>query len=164
MSLIAVAKRLALAQTPFPTSKDAARKGPLSANSGCAHSSRCLQGDGAHGEASRGLEHAGMSCLVSGKSSAGEPEGLAPSMGRAFAEKLGVPVEYVQYESADKLADDAKEDKWDVAMIGADPARAEFIDFTPPYCQIEATLCCAHHLRASYLRRSRQGRRAHCWL
>ena len=77
--------------------------------------------------------------LVSGKSSAGEPEGLAPSMGRAFAEKLGVPVEYVQYESADKLADDAKEDKWDVAMIGADPARAEFIDFTPPYCQIEAT-------------------------
>ena len=77
--------------------------------------------------------------LVSGKSAAGEPEGLAPSMGRAFAEKLGVPVEYVPYESADKLADDAKEDKWDVAMIGADPARAEFIDFTPPYCQIEAT-------------------------
>ncbi|CAJ1328366.1 unnamed protein product [Effrenium voratum] len=77
--------------------------------------------------------------LVSGKSPSGEPEGLAPSMGKAFAEKLGVPVEYVPYESADKLADDAKEDKWDVAMIGADPARAEFIDFTPPYCQIEAT-------------------------
>lgn len=77
--------------------------------------------------------------LVTGKSASGEPEGLAPSMGRAFAEKIGVPVEYVQYESADKLADDAKEDKWDVAMIGADPARAEFIDFTPPYCQIEAT-------------------------
>ena len=32
-----------------------------------------------------------------------------------------------------------KEDKWDVAMIGADPARAEFIQFTAPYCQIEAT-------------------------
>lgn len=46
---------------------------------------------------------------------------------------------FVAYESADKLAEDAKEDKWDVAMIGADPARAEFIDFTPPYCQIEAT-------------------------
>jgi len=77
--------------------------------------------------------------LVSGKSASGEPEGLAPSMGAAFAEKLGVPVEYVPYESADKLADDAKEDKWDVAMIGADPARAEFIEFTAPYCQIEAT-------------------------
>eukprot|EP00437_Effrenium_voratum_P055189 CAMPEP_0181530118 /NCGR_PEP_ID=MMETSP1110-20121109/71414_1 /TAXON_ID=174948 /ORGANISM="Symbiodinium sp., Strain CCMP421" /LENGTH=229 /DNA_ID=CAMNT_0023661135 /DNA_START=30 /DNA_END=717 /DNA_ORIENTATION=+ len=60
--------------------------------------------------------------LVSGKSASGEPEGLAPSMGAAFAEKLGVPVEFVPYESADKLADDAKEDKWDVAMIGADPA------------------------------------------
>ncbi|CAE7769823.1 MRTO4 [Symbiodinium necroappetens] len=77
--------------------------------------------------------------LVSGKSASGEPEGLAPSMGAAFAEKLGVPVEFVPYESADKLADDAKEDKWDVAMIGADPARAEFIEFTAPYCQIEAT-------------------------
>eukprot|EP00437_Effrenium_voratum_P042467 CAMPEP_0181470480 /NCGR_PEP_ID=MMETSP1110-20121109/38574_1 /TAXON_ID=174948 /ORGANISM="Symbiodinium sp., Strain CCMP421" /LENGTH=241 /DNA_ID=CAMNT_0023595455 /DNA_START=30 /DNA_END=752 /DNA_ORIENTATION=- len=76
--------------------------------------------------------------LVSGKSASGEPEGLAPSMGAAFAEKLGVPVEFVPYESADKLADDAKEDKWDVAMIGADPAR-KFIEFTAPYCQIEAT-------------------------
>eukprot|EP00439_Symbiodinium_sp_Y106_P017198 s2704_g2.t1 len=68
--------------------------------------------------------------LVSSKSASGEPEGLAPSMGAAFAEKLGVPVEFVPYE---------KEDKWDVAMIGADPARAEFIQFTAPYCQIEAT-------------------------
>lgn len=31
--------------------------------------------------------------LVTGKSASGEPEGLAPSMGKAFAEKLGVPVE-----------------------------------------------------------------------
>eukprot|EP00931_Biecheleriopsis_adriatica_P103063 TRINITY_DN77951_c0_g1_i1.p1 TRINITY_DN77951_c0_g1~~TRINITY_DN77951_c0_g1_i1.p1 ORF type:complete len:257 (-),score=71.85 TRINITY_DN77951_c0_g1_i1:19-789(-) len=77
--------------------------------------------------------------LVSGKSAGGEPEGLAPSMGAAFAEKLGVPVEFVPYDSVPKLADDASEDKWDVAMIGADPDRAEHVEFTKPYCQIEAT-------------------------
>mmetsp|Transcript_1003 Transcript_1003/g.1391 ORF Transcript_1003/g.1391 Transcript_1003/m.1391 type:complete len:196 (+) Transcript_1003:53-640(+) len=60
-------------------------------------------------------------------------------MGAAFAEKLGVPVEFVEYPAADKLADDASKDVWDVAMIGADPARAEFVEFTAPYCQIEAT-------------------------
>mmetsp|Transcript_640 Transcript_640/g.2008 ORF Transcript_640/g.2008 Transcript_640/m.2008 type:complete len:263 (+) Transcript_640:71-859(+) len=77
--------------------------------------------------------------LVSGKSSSGEPEGLAPAMGAAFAAKLGVPVEFVPYENAAKIAEDGAADKWDVAMIGADPARAEHIQFTAPYCQIEAT-------------------------
>eukprot|EP00971_Amphidinium_carterae_P022663 447180-Amphidinium_carterae.2 len=77
--------------------------------------------------------------LVKGKDANGVPEGLAPSMGAAFAEKLGVPVEFVEYPAADKLADDASKDVWDVAMIGADPARAEFVEFTAPYCQIEAT-------------------------
>eukprot|EP00401_Gymnodinium_catenatum_P018924 CAMPEP_0117493578 /NCGR_PEP_ID=MMETSP0784-20121206/19169_1 /TAXON_ID=39447 /ORGANISM="" /LENGTH=270 /DNA_ID=CAMNT_0005288433 /DNA_START=99 /DNA_END=911 /DNA_ORIENTATION=- len=77
--------------------------------------------------------------LVTGKTSSGDPEGLAPSMGAAFAEKLGVPVAYVPYDSPADLAKDAEHDKWDVAMIGADPARAQFVDFTAPYCQIEAT-------------------------
>jgi len=77
--------------------------------------------------------------LVSGKTADGLPDGLAPSMALAFAEKLGVPVEFVPYDDAAKLADEAAQDKWDLAMIGADPARATHIDFTPPYCQIEAT-------------------------
>jgi len=77
--------------------------------------------------------------LVSGKSASGEPEGLAPSLAAAFADKLGVPVEFVPYDNAAKLAEDAAEDKWDVGMIGADPDRATHIQFTAPYCQIEAT-------------------------
>merc|ERR1712203_148302 len=52
---------------------------------------------------------------------------------------MGVQVEFVPYENAAKLADDAAEDKWDIGMIGADPDRATHIDFTAPYCQIEAT-------------------------
>ena len=82
----------------------------------------------------------------------------------------GVPVEFIPYDSPAKLADDAALDKWDVAMIGADPARAaqpgmsvisdkvivraepcslqlqvavRYVDFTAPYCQIEATYAVA---------------------
>merc|ERR1712190_306448 len=77
--------------------------------------------------------------LVTGKTAAGDPEGLAPSMAAAFAERLAVPVQYVTYDSPADLANDAAQDKWDVAMIGADPARAAYVDFTTPYCQIEAT-------------------------
>merc|ERR1719203_2639911 len=77
--------------------------------------------------------------LVTGKTAAGEPEGLAPSMGAAFAQKLGVPVQYVPYDTPAAIFKDAEGDKWDVAMVGADPARAEFVNFTEPYCQIEAT-------------------------
>jgi len=37
------------------------------------------------------------------------------------------------------LADAATEDNWDIGNIGADPARAEHIDFSTPYAEIEAT-------------------------
>ena len=35
--------------------------------------------------------------LVSGKSPAGEPEGVAPDMAREIADRLGVPVVYVPF-------------------------------------------------------------------
>merc|ERR1719382_385517 len=60
-------------------------------------------------------------------------------MAANFAARLGVPVKYIPYDSPATLADDAAEDKWDVALIGADPARAKYVDFTAPYCEIEAT-------------------------
>ena len=41
--------------------------------------------------------------------------------------------------SPGELADDAEKDKWDIGLIGAEPARAEKIDFTAAYVEIEAT-------------------------
>lgn len=64
---------------------------------------------------------------------------MAPSMGALIAQRLGVPVKYIPYENAGKLADDAGEDNWDVGLIGADPLRATHVEFTRPYVQIEAT-------------------------
>jgi polar amino acid transport system substrate-binding protein len=48
-------------------------------------------------------------------------------------------VEFVGYENAGLAADAAREHAWDVAFIGAEPARAGEIAFTPAYVEIEAT-------------------------
>jgi polar amino acid transport system substrate-binding protein len=77
--------------------------------------------------------------LVTGRSPSGDPEGVAPDMARAVAERLGVPVVYVPFAKPGDLADAAGTDTWDIGLIGAEPARAEKIAFTPAYVEIEAT-------------------------
>ena len=77
--------------------------------------------------------------LVSGKSPTGEPQGVAPDMAREIAARLGVPVGYVTFATPGELADAAEKNVWDIGLIGAEPARAETIAFTPAYVEIEAT-------------------------
>jgi polar amino acid transport system substrate-binding protein len=77
--------------------------------------------------------------LVTGRSASGDPEGVSPSMARAIADALGVPVQYVPYAKPGELADAAGKDVWDIGLIGAEPARAEKIAFTAAYAEIEAT-------------------------
>lgn len=77
--------------------------------------------------------------LVTGKRADGMPEGVAPDMARAIAEKLGVPLELVPYATPGELADAALDGAWDIGLIGSEPARAEKIDFTAAYVEIEAT-------------------------
>jgi polar amino acid transport system substrate-binding protein len=77
--------------------------------------------------------------LVSGKSPSGEPEGVAPDMARAIAERMGVPVAYVTFPRPGELADAAGQGAWDIGLIAAEPARAEAIAFSPAYAEIEAT-------------------------
>jgi polar amino acid transport system substrate-binding protein len=77
--------------------------------------------------------------LVTGRSASGDPEGVSPSMARAIADALGVPVQYVPYAKPGELADAAGKDVWDIGLIGAEPARAEKITFTAAYAEIEAT-------------------------
>jgi polar amino acid transport system substrate-binding protein len=77
--------------------------------------------------------------LVTGRSADGGPEGVSPSMARAIADRLGVPVKYVPFPKPGELADEAGKDVWDIGLIGAEPARAEKIAFTAAYAEIEAT-------------------------
>ena len=77
--------------------------------------------------------------LVTGRSPSGDPEGVSPSMARAIADRLGVPVRYVPYARPGELADAVGTGAWDIGLIGAEPQRAEKIAFTAAYCEIEAT-------------------------
>ena len=77
--------------------------------------------------------------LVTGKTASGDPQGVAPDMAAEIARRLGVAVRYVPFERPSKLADAAGTGVWDIGLIGAEPARAEKIAFTPAYCEIEAT-------------------------
>ena len=77
--------------------------------------------------------------LVTGRTAEGDPLGVSPDMARAFADHLGVTVKLVPYASPGLVADAAVRDEWDIALIGAEPQRAEVISFTPAYSEIEAT-------------------------
>jgi polar amino acid transport system substrate-binding protein len=77
--------------------------------------------------------------LVSGTSPSGDPVGVAPDMARAIADRLGVPVAYRKFPRPGELADAVEEGAWDVGLIGAEPARAQKITFSPAYCEIAST-------------------------
>lgn len=77
--------------------------------------------------------------LVTDRTPAGDPVGVSPDMARAVADRLGVPVQYITYDTPGQLADAAVEDVWDIGNIGAEPERARTIAFTAAYAEIEAT-------------------------
>jgi len=77
--------------------------------------------------------------LVTSRSASGHPDGVSPSLARAIADRLGVPVRYVPFPKPGELADEAGKDVWDIGLIGAEPTRAEKIAFTAAYAEIEAT-------------------------
>ena len=77
--------------------------------------------------------------LVTGKTTDGSPEGVAPDMAYAIAQKLGVELELVPFATPGELADAALDNVWDIGLIGSEPKRAEKIDFTSAYVEIEAT-------------------------
>jgi len=77
--------------------------------------------------------------LTATDAATGKPKGLAADMGAEFARRLGVPVELVPFPNPGAVADAARTGVWDVGFIGAEPQRANEIDFTAAYVEIEAT-------------------------
>lgn len=93
--------------------------------------------------ASTGTLRAGINVanflLVTGKGESGDPEGVAPDFARAIARRLDVSVTLVPFAKASLVGDAVDDGVWDVALIGAEPARAEKIAFTSAYAEIEAS-------------------------
>ena len=62
----------------------------------------------------------------------GEPRGISVDLAAALGKRLGVPVDYVQFEAAGKAFDALAEGTVDVGYIAIDPVRAAKADFTAP--------------------------------
>ena len=69
----------------------------------------------------------------------GEITGLAVDLARELGRCLGVPVDILAFESAGKIANAVNDDRWDIALIAADPTRSPDIAFSPNCLEIEAT-------------------------
>jgi polar amino acid transport system substrate-binding protein len=67
------------------------------------------------------------------------PSGIALDLAHELGRRLGVPVQIVSCESAGELADSAVKGAWEVGFLGAEPQRANQIDFTAAYLEIEAS-------------------------
>ena len=76
--------------------------------------------------------------LVSGVNSSGLPKGVSPDLGERIAKELNVPHKLVQYKRPGELADAVNKNQWDIGNIAFEPKRAETIDFTNSYVNIDA--------------------------
>lgn len=85
-----------------------------------------------------GVNH-GNFLLVQKDKASGEVRGIVADLAHELGRRLDAAVELVHYAGAGQLADSAGSGAWDVAFLGAEPQRAQQIDFTPAYLEIPAT-------------------------
>lgn len=77
--------------------------------------------------------------LVVDKTASGDPIGTSPSLAKAIADTLGVPLKLVPFDTPSEVAAAAGKNIWDIGNIGAEPQRAAVMDFTAAYVEIQAT-------------------------
>ncbi|MGJ4953425.1 transporter substrate-binding domain-containing protein [Bradyrhizobium sp. HKCCYLS20291] len=65
--------------------------------------------------------------------------GVPVDLGRAMAERLGVPVEYVAHQNSGQITDAAAKGTWDVTFLPKDPEREAKMAFGPIYEVADAT-------------------------
>jgi len=77
--------------------------------------------------------------LVTNKDENGLPVGVSPDIAHKLAELLGVKAELIAYPGPGELADGMAANAWDIGNIAAEAERAKTINFSNPYCEIQAT-------------------------
>jgi len=70
----------------------------------------------------------------------GELSGTTVALGRALAERAGVPVRMIEYTAVNKLVEDASGGAWDVTVVAIDPARRNVLDFAPAHLAADGFL------------------------
>lgn len=69
----------------------------------------------------------------------GEPDGVSPNIVKEIGKKLGVDIQYLSCDTPGETAETIKSGKADIVLIADEKKRAEYISFTKPYVEIEAT-------------------------
>lgn len=67
----------------------------------------------------------------------GSAKGVSVDLARGWAERLGVPLQLVVFDTAGKSVDAVTQEQADIGFFAIDPKRGEGIHFTPPYVLIE---------------------------
>ena len=80
-----------------------------------------------------------MSALFVIKQADGSPRGITVDLGRALAQKLGVPVEFLVAPNTGVLTDALANAEIDAAFMPVDDERKKRLDFGPAYCSVEST-------------------------
>lgn len=75
--------------------------------------------------------------ILAGRDAAGQPKGVSVDLATAFAQRLGVPVELVVFDTAGKSVGAVATEQADIGFFAIDPKRGEHIAFTAPYVLIE---------------------------
>ncbi|MCU0805685.1 MAG: transporter substrate-binding domain-containing protein [Burkholderiales bacterium] len=71
------------------------------------------------------------------RDASGESRGVSVDLGRAFAERLGVPYEQVEFARLALVLEAMKAGQVDLTVTNATPARAAEVDFTAPILDLE---------------------------
>jgi len=90
------------------------------------------------GKLRAGINHSNF-LLVTPGSPHGAPKGIAPDLALELARRAGVPVEFVSFDAAGKLADAVKGAAVDIGFLGNEPQRADVIAFSPAYVELPVT-------------------------
>ena len=77
--------------------------------------------------------------LVTKTAADGSPQGVSPDIAHELASTLGVVATLKPYAGPGELADGIANDEWDIGNIAAEAERAKTIQFSIPYCEIQAT-------------------------
>ncbi|HEY6023299.1 MAG TPA: transporter substrate-binding domain-containing protein, partial [Pseudolabrys sp.] len=65
--------------------------------------------------------------------------GVAVTLGRALAAKLGVPLEIIPHQGSGEIQNSASGNRWDVAFLPVDDERKKFVDFGNAYHLLQST-------------------------
>jgi polar amino acid transport system substrate-binding protein len=79
----------------------------------------------------------GNPILAGTDADSGRPRGVSVDLARAFADRLGVPIELVAFDAAGKSVEAVAGNRADIGFFAVDPLRAAHIAFTAPYVLIE---------------------------